>query len=53
MAICDLFLEQFPSMQDLENNNWVILDSLGNIYEIFTNLTMMALFDPALQMRTG
>ena len=28
-------------MQDLENNNWVILDPLGNIYEIYVNLTVM------------
>ena len=28
-------------MQDLENNNWVILDPLGNIYEIYANLTVM------------
>ena len=53
MVICDLSLKQFPSIQDLENNNWIILDSLGNIYEIFANLTMMALLDPALQIRTG
>ena len=28
-------------MQDLESNNWIILDPLGNIYEIYTNLTVM------------
>ena len=28
-------------MQDLENNNWTILDSLGNIYEVHANLTVM------------
>ena len=28
-------------MQVLKNNNWIILDSLGNIYEIHTNLTVM------------
>ena len=24
-------------MQDLENNDWIILDSLRNIYEIYAN----------------
>ena len=28
-------------MQDLENSNWIILDPLGNIYEICANLTVM------------
>ena len=28
-------------MQDLENINWLILDPLGNIYEIYVNLTVM------------
>ena len=28
-------------MQDLENNNWIILDLLGHIYEIYANLTVM------------
>ena len=28
-------------MQVLKNNNSIILDSLGNIYEIHTNLTVM------------
>ena len=28
-------------MQDLENNSWIILDLLGNIYEIYANLTEM------------
>ena len=28
-------------MQDLESNNWIILDPLGNMYEIYTNLTVM------------
>ena len=31
-------------MQDLENNNWIILDRLENIYEIYTNLTVMTTF---------
>ena len=39
------------SMQDLENNNWIILDllgyiftgHLGNIYEIYANLIVMTL----------
>ena len=30
-------------MQDIENNNWIILDPLGNIYEIHANLTVMPL----------
>ena len=30
-------------MQDLENNNRISLDPLGNIYEIFANLTVMTL----------
>ena len=29
-------------MQDLENNNWIILDPLGNIYEIYAVVTVMA-----------
>ena len=28
-------------MQDLENYNWIILDALGNIYEIHANLTVI------------
>ena len=28
-------------MQDLENNNWIILDQLGNIYDVYTNLNLM------------
>ena len=28
-------LSKFRSMQDLESNNWIILDPLGNIYEIY------------------
>ena len=32
-------------MQDLENNNYIILDSLGSINEIYSNLTMMALLN--------
>ena len=30
-------------MKDLENSDWIILDTLGNIYEIYTNLTVMTL----------
>ena len=30
-------------MEDLENNNWIILDSLVNIYEIYANLPVMTL----------
>ena len=32
-------------MQDLENNNYIILDSLGSINEIYSNLTMMTLLN--------
>ena len=28
-------------MQYFENNNWIILDPLGNIYEVYANLTQM------------
>ena len=28
-------------MQDLENNNWIILYPLGNIYEIYAMMTVM------------
>ena len=31
-------------MQGLENNNWIILNPLGNIYEIHANLTVITLF---------
>ena len=31
-------LSKFTSMQDLEKNNWIILDPLRNIYEIHVNL---------------
>ena len=30
-------------MEDLDENNWIILDPLGNVYEIYANLTMMIL----------
>ena len=32
-------------MQDLENNNLIILDPLGNIYEIYANLAVMTLLN--------
>ena len=32
-------------MRDLENDNWIILDPLGNIYEIYANLTVMTLLN--------
>ena len=32
-------------MQDLENNNWIILDPWENIYEIYANLTVMTLLN--------
>ena len=28
-------------MQDSENNDWIVLDPLGNIYEIYVNLNLM------------
>ena len=36
-------LNKFTSMQDLELNNWIILDPLGN--EIYPNLTAMTLLN--------
>ena len=32
-------------MPDLENNNWIILDTLGNTYEIYANVTVMNLLN--------
>ena len=32
-------------MQNLENNNWIILDPLENIYETHANLTAMTLLN--------
>ena len=32
-------------IQDLQNNNWIILDPLGNIYEIYGNMTVMTLLN--------
>ena len=32
-------------MQDLVNNNWIILDPLGNIYEIYANVAVMTLLN--------
>ena len=32
-------------MQDLQNNNWITLDPLGNTYEIYANLTAMTLLN--------
>ena len=37
MASKTSFLSRFTSMQDLENNDWIILDPLRNIYEIYAN----------------
>ena len=34
-------LSNFTSIQDLENNLWVYLDLLGDIYDIYANLTVM------------
>ena len=38
----------FTSMQDLENNNCIILDPLGNIYETCGNVTVMTLPAPSI-----
>ena len=43
VAIKTSVLSKFTSMQDLQNNNWIIIDPLENIYEISTNLTVMNL----------
>ena len=32
-------------MQDLENNNWITLDQLGNSCDINANLTVMTLLN--------
>ena len=32
-------------MQDLVNNNWISLDPLGNIYEIYANLSVITLLN--------
>ena len=31
-------------MQDLENNNWIFSDPLGNIYEKYGNMSVMTYF---------
>ena len=31
-------------MQYLENSNWIILDPLGNIYEIYANINVIPPF---------
>ena len=41
MTIKTSVLIKFKSMEDLENNNWIILDSLGNIFELYANVTVM------------
>ena len=35
-------------MEDLQINNWIILDPLGNIYVIYANLTMITLLNPLM-----
>ena len=45
MAIKFSALSKFKNMEDLENNNWIILDPLGNIYEIYANLNVMTLLN--------
>ena len=46
-AIQDLCFKQLTIIQDLEDNNWIILDPLGNVYEIYANLIVMTLFNLA------
>ena len=46
-AIQDLCFKQLTIIQDLEDNNWIILDPLGNIYDIYANLIVMTLFNLA------
>ena len=46
MAYKASLLSKFTSTQDLENNIWIVLDPLGNIYEIYANLTAMTLLNP-------
>ena len=41
MAIQKLFFRTFAIMQDLENNNWIIIDPLGNIDDIHDNRNVM------------
>ena len=36
---------KFTSMQDLENNNWIIFYPLGNIFEIYACLTVTILLN--------
>ena len=45
MAYKASVLSKFTSMQDLESNDWIILDPLGNIYEIYANLTVVTLLN--------
>ena len=45
MAIKGLcVLNKLSSMQDKENNNWIILDQLGNIYKIYANMAVATFF---------
>ena len=41
-------LSKFTSSQDLENNNWIILDSLGNI-----NPDKAGVFESSFFLRGG
>ena len=45
MAIEDFCFKQFTIIQDLENNNWIIVDPLGNIYEAYANQTVITLLN--------
>ena len=39
MSIQDVCYKQVHKYTRLRKNNWIILDSLGNIYEIYADLT--------------
>ena len=43
MAIEISVLSKFTSIKYLENDNWIILDPLGNTYERYANLSVMTL----------
>ena len=43
--VADTTFKELRSMQDLENNNQMILDPLGNINEIYANLTLVTLLN--------
>ena len=45
MALLKPVFSKFTRIQDLKNNHWLILDLLGNIYEIYVNLTVINLLN--------